>query len=97
MSAAMVSGVCVPSAAVTGVCVAVHYLVLHGTLEEIQNDIYSIVLAPQVTVKIQRISQDLLRSIGIKYLQLYDFYNVYLMDYIQMYAYIQHIFWYYHH
>ena len=35
MSATMMSGVCVPSAAVTGVCVAVHYLVLHGTLEEI--------------------------------------------------------------
>ena len=28
-------GVCVPSAAVTGVYVVVHYLVLHGTLEEI--------------------------------------------------------------
>ena len=71
MSAAMMSGVCVPSAAVTGMCVVVHYLVLHGTLEEIlklQNDIYSIVLAPQVTVKSQRISQELLRSIGMKYL-----------------------------
>ena len=58
-SAAMMSGVCVPPAAETGVCVAVHYLVLHGILEEIlelQNDIYSFVLAPQVTVKIQRIS-----------------------------------------
>ena len=35
ISAAMMSGVCGPSAAVTGMCLAEHYLVLHGTLEEI--------------------------------------------------------------
>ena len=35
MSAVMMSGVCVPSAAETGVRVAVHYLVFHGILEEI--------------------------------------------------------------
>ena len=57
MSAAMMSGACVPSAAVTGVCVAVHYLLLHGSLEEIlETPENAIVLAPQVTVKIQRIS-----------------------------------------
>ena len=69
MSAAMMSGVCVPSAAVTGVCVMSG--ALPGVAWDIGGDsrnsrmIYSIVLAP---VKIQRISQDLLRNIGMKYL-----------------------------
>ena len=35
ISAAMISGVCGPSAAVIGACLMERYLVLHGTLEEI--------------------------------------------------------------
>ena len=75
MSAAMMSGVCMPSAAVTGMCVAsgafVWCCIGHWRgLSKLQNDIYSIILAPQVTVKIQRISQDLLRDIGMKDLEL---------------------------
>ena len=72
MSAAMRSGVCVPSAVVTSMC-SIWYCMGHWRgFSKLQNDIYSIVLAPQVTVKIQRISQDLLRNIGMKYLKLYD-------------------------
>ena len=58
--------VCVPSAAVTGVfssalpritwCCMEHWT----RISKLQNDIYSIVLVPQVIVKIQRISQNLL-------------------------------------
>ena len=73
MSAAMRSGVCAPSADVTSVCSAWYCMGHWWGFSKLQNDIYSIysiVLAPQVTVKIQSICQDFLRNIGMKYLKL---------------------------
>ena len=60
ISAAMMSGVCWPSAAVTGVYLAECCMEHWRRFLKLLNDIYSIVHAHQVTVKIQRIYQDLL-------------------------------------
>ena len=55
MSAAMMSGVCVPSACCCDrrVCSIWCCMGHWRRFSKLQNDIYSIVLAPQVTVKIQ--------------------------------------------
>ena len=72
--ASRVPGMCVPSAACCDRLVSRVWYIAWCCMEhwrgfsKLQNDIYCIVLAPQVTIKIQRISQDLLSNIGMKYL-----------------------------